>query len=481
MLKRGQLITAAVKSGAILTNDGALCVYTSPHTGRSPNAKKIVLDKKTSETVDWKANSEISEQDFQKLKERCSNYMLRKERRRVQVYRQTVLAGKDPKTAILVEIICERPEHALFVQNMFTPAKPSANPDVRLWSVPGMEDEPIVAMDMTNREIIISGTQYAGEIKKSVFTYLNFIYPELEILPMHCSVNTSLDNSGNTTIFFGLSGTGKTTLSADTQRRLIGDDEHGWGDNIVFNFENGCYAKTIGLTEEEEPEIYRASRRYGAILENVTINNSDPNFDDTSITLNGRASYPLTHIPNIVEGGVINESPSNIIMLTCDAFGVLPAVCRLTEEEAEKQFLLGYTAKVAGTEVGIAKPQATFSPCFGAPFMPRRPSEYGKLLKKKIKKAGAQCWLVNTGWFGGPPGLGRRIDLNVTRKIVQMINDGSLTKEVHTLHEPTGFIVPSSNSISHKYTQPHTAWESNKEYEKSLAGLLKLMSEQKSE
>lgn len=480
MLKRGQLITAAVQNGAYLTSEGSLCVYTHPHTGRSPNAKKIVNDEITKETVDWQNNAQMSKSDFEKLKSRCDKYMRRKDIHKLPFYRQTVRAGKDLKTSIIVEIVCERPEHALFVQNMFTPARSGQTPDVRLWALPDLEREPIVAMNMTEKEIIISGTRYAGEIKKSIFTYLNFVYPAMGILPMHCAVNKSLKESGGSTIFFGLSGTGKTTLSADTHRSLVGDDEHGWGDERIFNFENGCYAKTIGLTREKEPEIYSASRQFGTILENVTINNSSPNFNDTSLTQNGRASYPLTHIPNIVKSGVINENPSNIIMLTCDAFGVLPAVCRLTKDEAEAQFLLGYTAKVAGTEAGVKKPQATFSPCFGAPFMPRRPSEYGKLLKKKIGESGAQCWLVNTGWFGGPPGVGSRIDLDITRKIVEMINDGTLFKSTHTIHELTNFTVPTTREIPHEYTQPHTAWKSIDDYEKALENLLEMMSEQKS-
>ncbi len=473
MLQRGQLITEAIQSGAVLTNNGSLCIDTTPHTGRSPNAKKIVRDSVTDETVDWSTNNQISPKDFQELKLEAE-YNLS-----VKSYRQIVQAGKDPKTAILVEIICERPEHALFVQNMFTPVETNRPPHLRLWSIPSLRKEPIVAMNMSSREIVIAGTKYSGEIKKSVFTYLNFVYPELGILPMHCSVNVSIDEPYDATIFFGLSGTGKTTLSADYNRRLIGDDEHGWSSEKIFNFENGCYAKTIGLTREKELEIYNASTQFGAILENVAINNFSPDFDNVEITQNGRASYPLTHIPNIVKSGIFEGDPKNIVMLTCDAFGVLPAVSKLSNTEAREQFLLGYTAKVAGTEVGIQEPKATFSPCFGAPFMPRKPSVYGDILKKKLDESDTQCWLVNTGWFGGGPGKGKRISLDLTRRIIRMINGGTLGLAPTVMHTFTGNTVPVSSEIPKEYIHPHLGWDSVNEYVKTLENLTEMMKGQR--
>ena len=477
MLTRGQLITAAVKRGAHLTNEGALSVVTGKHTGRSPYAKKIVKDEVTKNEVDWKNNQAMSEEEFREALTEAKMWLHERAEGSRSVYTQYVRAGRDPKTSVLVKIVCERPEHALFVQNMFEVVKTAGQPDLTVWSAPGFVDEPLVAMNMSSREIVIGGTRYAGEIKKSVFTYLNFIYPRAGILPMHCSINVDKENKAASTIFFGLSGTGKTTLSADPERLLLGDDEHGWGDKILFNFENGCYAKTIGLSEETEPEIYRASTQYGAILENVILTNSNPNFEDVSLTQNGRASYPLTHIPNAIEAGVHNAGPSSIVMLTCDAFGVLPAVAKLNKQEARQQFLMGYTAKVAGTEVGVTKPIATFSPCFGAPFMTLKPSVYGDLLANKIEKSGVDCWLVNTGWFGGPPGVGQRIGLDLTRNIITMINTGELASCQTIKHEPTGLTVPVSDKIPDLYTQPDLGWEDKTQYQHTLEELKCLMKE----
>ena len=481
MLKRGQLITAAARDGAYLTDNGTLCITTGKHTGRSPNAKKIVCDEKTQNAVDWSSNQKMETSDFLDLKQKATKWIQERERKNLRgPYRQFVKAGRDDKSSLLVEIITERPEHALFVQNMFVPTKTMGKPDLKVWSLPSLTTEPVVAMNMSTNEIIISGTRYAGEIKKSVFTYMNFTYPEVGILPMHCSVNVSRDEKDPTaTIFFGLSGTGKTTLSADSNRYLIGDDEHGWSHDRVFNFENGCYAKTIGLNPETEPEIYNAVNQFGAILENVVVTNSLPNFEDTSLTQNGRASYPLSYVEGASETGVFIGQPSNIVMLTCDAFGVLPAVAKLTISQAREQFLMGYTAKVAGTEVGVSTPKVTFSACFGAPFMPRNPETYGDMLVEKVTESSAQCWLVNTGWFGGPPGIGKRIDLNVTRKIIEMINDGTLSQVKTKQHTRSGFHVPVTNKVPKKFLFPKEAWDSEEKYEIELEKLMTMMEDQK--
>jgi phosphoenolpyruvate carboxykinase (ATP) len=343
---------------------------------------------------------------------------------------------------------------------------------------PSCMKEPVVAINFSKRMVLISGTRYSGEIKKSVFTYLNFILPASDILTMHCSINCDY-NKENVAVFFGLSGTGKTTLSSAPDRLLLGDDEHGWSSTGVFNFEGGCYAKTYGLTGHSEPQIWAACHKFGAILENVTFrDNGYINFLDDSHSKNGRASYPLSFVGGALTGGFIDSQPKTVIMLTCDAFGVLPAMSKLSIEDARKQFLLGYTSKVEGTEHGITSPVATFSPCFGLPFMPRKPEVYADLLVDFLSSSGATCWLVNTGWFGGPQGEGERIPLDVTRAIVGCITDGTMDDVPTFFHEQTGLNIPDVSGVPACFINPELAWSNPIMYNMQVEKLKRLIDEQ---
>ena len=455
-----------------LNRHGVLCTYTGDHTGRSPNAKYIVKDSITADAVDWNENNMMLESEYKEISDKFEFY-----RRYRETFSQDVYAVRDENFRMSVRVINEFAKHNLFARNMFIPAKEdNFEPEWEVLHFPTIMEEPRVIISFKNKKILISGTLYAGEIKKSVFTVLNFNFMD-HGLPMHCSVNVD-ENRSNPAIFFGLSGTGKTTLSADTNRILIGDDEHGWSKNGLTNFEGGCYAKTINLTEEAEPEIWRAAHTPGAMLENVhLLENGNPDFEDTRYTENARASYPCHFIDNADEDGYITEQPKNVIMLTCDAFGVLPAVMKLSSDEAVKQFLLGYTAKVAGTEKGVTEPKATFSPCFGLPFMPRPAKLYGVKLKELIEYSGADCWFVNTGWSGGSYGDGERMPLEVTRYIISLIHDGSLSSCPTEIHEPTGFTIPSHSGIGQQYLKPETSWSSREEYDKKLAELLSKFAE----
>ncbi len=392
------------------------------------------------------------------------------------IYSQDVFAVRDPKHSLAVTIHTKNAKHSLFARNMFVPHEKIDGRFQADWEVlhfPPLSDEPQVLICFSKKVILISGTRYSGEIKKSVFTVLNFLFPDSGYLPMHCSVNTDKSRE-NPAIFFGLSGTGKTTLSSDENRVLIGDDEHGWTDSGLTNFEGGCYAKTIRLSKKDEPQIWSACQQPGAILENVVLNNGIPDFDDGSITENARASYPTSFIDGADEAGWVDSHPKNIIMLTCDAFGVLPPVMKLSSDEAVAQFLLGYTAKVAGTESGITEPKATFSPCFGAPFMPLHPKVYGELLRNKIEEHNVNCWFVNTGWTGGPYGIGKRIPISVTRKIIDSIHSGHLAKAKTFKHEYTGFTVPivENSLIPLEILKPEKGWYDLKDYEDKVSDLM---------
>jgi len=339
-------------------------------------------------------------------------------------------------------------------------------------NVDGVNSEAFIMMNFGERMMLIGGTRYAGEIKKSIFGYLNYLLPERGVLPMHCSANIGSD--GAASIFFGLSGTGKTTLSADGTRALIGDDEHGWSENGVFNFEGGCYAKVINLSQEAEPEIYATTKRFGTVLENVVIDpvSRVPDFDDGSLAENSRASYPIDYIENIVPKG-IGGQPANVVMLTADAFGVLPPISRLSADQAMYHFLSGYTARVAGTERGVTEPQATFSTCFGAPFMPRHPSVYAKMLGERIAKTGAKCWLVNTGWSGGAYGTGTRMKIAHTRAMVRAALDGRLAEVAEAPDPNFGLLIPSAcPDVPTDVLQPRTTWQDKSAYD-SYAGELR--------
>ena len=465
-----ELLAMAISNNEVVElQNGSICSVTSPHTGRSPKAKFYVRDEVTEKKIDWLNNESITPDTF---KDRLKAYQAYADKN-CETHFQSVAAVRDPRYQIQVDIFCERAKHALFSRNMFiTDFNPKDVKDkYTIYHFPSITKQPEVLVSIKDRTILISGTSYAGEIKKSIFSVLNYHFPESGCLPMHCSVN--VDSSyKEPTIFFGLSGTGKTTLSSDPNRILVGDDEHCWTENGLTNFEGGCYAKTVRLSEKDEPQIYRASTKKYSILENVVVKNLEPDFDDTSITENGRASYPSSNIEGAHPAGYVDEHPKNIVMLTCDAFGVLPAVSILNPDDAVAQFKMGYTAKVAGTESGVSRPVATFSPCFGGPFMPLPTNVYADLLMKKIADHDCKCWLVNTGWTGGPYGVGTRIPLAVTRLIIDKILDGSLQKCESFVHVHTGFRVPNSDLIDSKFLKPETSWDNLCDYQEKVLYLL---------
>lgn len=414
---------------------GPIVVRTGHHVGRSPLDRFFVKEPSSRDKIWWgDVNRGIDEQHFTNLFYRLTAYLQNKD-----VFIQDCYVGAEPSLRIPIRVVTETAWQSLFSRNLFIqiPDKDDADrhaPEFTVISMPrfnaipeldGLHSDAFILIHLGRKLVLIGGTSYAGEIKKSVFTMLNYFYPQESVLPMHCSAN--MDKKGDSAVFFGLSGTGKTSLSADPDRILIGDDEHGWGDEGIFNFEGGCYAKVIRLSREEEPEIFETTRRFGTILENVGIdqNSRRLDLDDDSLTENTRAAYPISHIPSAFRGGVCGH-PTNIIMLTCDAFGVMPPVAGLSVEQAVYHFLSGYTAKVAGTEIGIKEPQATFSACFGAPFMALPPVVYAELLMNKIRRHNARCWLVNTGWAGKPYGEGERISIKYSRAIVKAILSGAL-------------------------------------------------------
>lgn len=424
----------------MLAHLGAMVVRTGDHTGRSPKDRFIVREPSTESSISWgSVNQPFEPANFDRLLDKVTAYFQGKE-----IFVENCFAGADPDYRMPIRVMTEMAWHCLFAHNMFIRAKSEDlidfKPEFTVIQAPNFRALPeydgtnsgaFVIINFARQLVLIGGTSYAGEIKKSIFSVLNYLLPQQGVMSMHCSANAGADS--NTALFFGLSGTGKTTLSADASRILIGDDEHGWSDHGIFNFEGGCYAKVIRLSATGEPEIYETTRRFGTILENVgvSIENRFLDLDDASVTENTRASYPISHIPNATRSGV-GEHPRNVIFLTADAFGVMPPVSKLTPEQAMYHFLSGYTAKVAGTEKGLSKePQATFSACFGAPFMPLHPREYARLLGEKIQKHQVNVWLVNTGWIGGPYGVGKRMDLGYTRAIIHAILDGSLS-EVET-------------------------------------------------
>ena len=430
---------------------GALVAETGTHTGRSPKDKFTVKDALTKDSVWWDQNAPMSPEHFDVLLKDFQAHGAGKD-----LFLQDLVGGADPSHEVRVRVFTELAWHSLFIRNLLIrPDRkliPDFGPEMTIVDFPtfkadpkrhGTKSETVIAMDMTRKIVLIGGSAYAGEMKKSVFTYLNFVLPQKAIMPMHCSANVGKD--GDVALFFGLSGTGKTTLSQDPNRILIGDDEHGWSPEGVFNFEGGCYAKTIRLSPEAEPEIYSTTQRFGTVLENVVF---DPvtrvaDFDDESKTENTRCAYPIEFISNSSPTGRAGQ-PKNIIMLTCDAFGVMPPIARLSDSEAMYHFLSGYTAAVAGTERGVTEPTATFSTCFGHPFMPRHPSVYGNLLRDLIAKHGVNCWLVNTGWTGGKPGVGRRMPIRVTRTLLTAALDGSLSKVKFRKDPYFGFDVPEA-------------------------------------
>ena len=477
-----QLVAYALRRGeGRLSTDGALIVRTGVHTGRSVADKYVVDEPETTGDIWWgKVNQKLDRARFAGLKHRVTAYMQGRE-----LFTQDLYAGADPARRVRVRLVSTSAWHALFARNMFIrPPRAelaSFEPDFVILHAPDFQADPAIdgvrsstaiALSFAERRIVIAGTEYAGEIKKSIFTVMNWTLPAEGVLPMHCSANIGAD--GDTALFFGLSGTGKTTLSSDPARRLIGDDEHGWGPDGVFNFEGGCYAKVINLSAEAEPQIWDATHRFGTVLENVVADPSGAlDLSDGAYTENTRSCYPIEYIPNAELSGR-GAQPKNVIMLTADAFGVLPPIARLTPAQAMYHFLSGYTARVAGTEKGLGRePQATFSTCFGAPFLPRRPEVYGRLLERLIEREGASCWLVNTGWTGGKYGTGRRMAIGHTRALLRAVLDGSL-KDAQFSPDPFfGLMIPRDvPGIPNEVLDPRRSWTDPAAYDATAAELV---------
>ncbi len=464
---------------AVKTAHGALRALTGQHTGRSPKDKFVVRDENTENAIWWDNNKAVSREHFDALHADMLAHAGSRD-----LFVQDLGGGADADYALPTRVVTELAWHSLFIRNLLI--RPEEKdlagfaPKLTIIDLPtfkadparhGARTETMIACDLSRGIVLIAGTYYAGEMKKSVFTVLNWLLPSEKVMPMHCSANVGPD--GDAAVFFGLSGTGKTTLSADPNRTLIGDDEHGWGENGIFNFEGGCYAKTIRLSAEAEPEIYATTQRFGTVLENVVLDgNGVPDFNDGSLTENTRCAYPLHFIPNASETGRAPH-PKTIIMLTADAFGVMPPIAKLTPDQAMYHFLSGYTAKVAGTERGVTEPEATFSTCFGAPFMPRHPTVYGNLLKELIAEHGVDCWLVNTGWTGGAYGEGRRMPIKATRALLAAALDGSLKSALFRRDDNFGFQVPVSvPEVDTKILDPRSTWANGAAYDKQAQKLV---------
>ncbi|MDB5690640.1 MAG: phosphoenolpyruvate carboxykinase [Sphingomonas bacterium] len=482
-LKTAPLVEQALSRGeGILAKDGPLVVKTGQHTGRSAQDKFIVRDAETEDTVWWgKTNKGMSPEHFATLK---SDFLAQLASRDV-AFVQDLFGGSQPSHRVNVRVINELAWHNLFIRTLLVrpgdEELPGFRPDYTIIDLPsfradparhGCRSETVIAVNFTEKLILIGGTRYAGEMKKSVFGLLNYLLPAEGIMPMHCSAN--IGPKGDTAVFFGLSGTGKTTLSADASRTLIGDDEHGWSDEAVFNFEGGCYAKMINLSAEAEPEIYATSKRFGTVLENVVCDpvTRELDFNDSSLAENSRGSYPIDFIPNASKDN-LGPVPQNIIFLTADAYGVLPPIAKLTPDQAMYHFLSGYTARVAGTEIGVTEPSATFSTCFGAPFMPRNPSVYGNLLKSRIAKGGVDCWLVNTGWTGGQYGTGKRMPIKATRALLNAALDGSLNEAEFRTDPNFGFQVPVAVAgVDPVILNPRETWADKDAYDATATKLV---------
>ena len=477
-----ELVEIALRRGeGRLASTGALVVETGQHTGRSAQDKFVVSDSESQDAIWWDNNKPMSREQFDRLLHDFLELAKLKE-----MFVQDLFAGADRGHRLPTRIFTEYAWHALFIRHMLR--RPEAEeldgfkPGFTIINIPsfraapayhGTRSETVIACDFTRRIVLIGGTSYAGETKKSVFSFLNYILPAKGIMPMHCSANVG--KNGDAAVFFGLSGTGKTTLSADPRRTLLGDDEHGWSDTGIFNFEGGCYAKTIRLSAEAEPEIYAASNRFATVLENVVIDpiTREPDFDNGKLAENARSAYPLEAISNASATGTAGH-PKNIVMLTADAFGVLPPIAKLTPSQAMYHFLSGYTAKVAGTEKGMGnEPSATFSTCFGAPFMPRHASVYGNLLRKLIAEHKVDCWLVNTGWTGGKFGTGSRMPIKATRALLNAALSGELKNQAMRTDPVFGFQVPLAlPGVDPKILVPRETWADTAAYDRMAADLV---------
>src|SRR5215211_2114726 len=469
-----------------LADMGPFCAVTTPHTGRSPNDKFLVKEPSSEADVDWgKVNQKFPEEKFELLLNDVREYL----NGRDELFIQDLYCGADPKYRLSVRYVSPSAWHMAFVRNMFirpeATALPTFDPNFTVLHAPEFEADPakhgtrtgtFIVLNLARRMILIGGTRYAGELKKAMFTVMNYYMPKQGVLSMHCSAN--IGKAGDSALFFGLSGTGKTTLSADPERSLIGDDEHGWSPEGVFNYEGGCYAKVINLSAEGEPDIYRTTQMFGTILENVTLDEltRKVKFEDQSITENTRASYPLHYIPNFVAAGR-GGHPKNIVFLTADAFGVLPPIAKLAREQAMYCFLSGYTAKVAGTERGVKEPQATFSSCFGAVFLVWHPTKYAEMLGRLIDEHGSAVWLVNTGWTGGAFGVGKRMKLTHTRSMVHALLRGDLQSAKVEIDPTFGLSVPTQIAgVPAEVLKPRDTWSDKSAYDtqaKKLASMFR--------
>ena len=478
-LSVAELVETSLKRGeGQLAANGALVAVTGARTGRSPKDKFTVDDAVTHNVVDWgKVNKPFAPEKFEALLGRVLEHLKDRE-----LFAQDLYCGADAAYQLPIRVISEYAWHALFVRDLFVRPDAAALathvPEFTVVAAPEFQAVPerdgtatsaFILADFTRKIILIGGTKYAGEMKKSIFGVMNFIVPNKDVLPMHCSANVGAD--GVTALFFGLSGTGKTTLSADPARRLIGDDEHGWGPTGVFNFEGGCYAKCVDLTEEKEPQIFRAIR-FGSVLENVILDAArKPNYFDIHLTENTRAAYPVDFIEGAVIPGV-GGHPKNVLFLAADAFGVLPPIARLTPDQAMYHFLSGYTAKLAGTELGVVDPEPEFSACFGSPFLPLAPRVYAEMLGKRLTQHGASCWLVNTGWSGGKFGVGKRMSLKITRALVNAALDGRLDKVEFVTESAFGLSIPvSCPEVPAEILNPRNSWTDKEAYDKTAADL----------
>jgi len=488
------LTTARLYESAIrrreghLAHLGPLVTRTGSFTGRAPNDKFVVEEPSSKDKIWWgKVNRPFAPAKFDSIYRRACRFLEGRD-----IFVQDLLVGADPEYEMPVRVITQNAWHSIFARNLFIrPANFNRNlridePRFTVLQVPSLHATPsidgtnsgaFILVNFSRRVILIGGTQYAGEIKKSIFSVMNYLLPQRGVLSMHASANLGAD--GNSAIFFGLSGTGKTTLSADPERKLIGDDEHGWGENGIFNLEGGCYAKVINLSQEKEPLIYDTTRMFRTILENVGMDFRTRKLDlnDSQLTENTRAAYPITHIPNAIYPGVAGH-PTDIVMLTCDAFGLLPPIARLDPDQAMYHFLSGYTAKVAGTEAGVTEPQTTFSTCFGAPFMSLHPGVYGNLLREKIRQHNVRCWLINTGWTGGPYGVGKRMDITHTRIMLNAALSGKLDNVGYWKHETFQLQVPEScPGVPGEILNPVNTWENPGAYRQKARELAEAFEE----
>ncbi|MEP2532144.1 phosphoenolpyruvate carboxykinase [Shimia sp.] len=482
------LVEAALKNNeGTLGQGGAFLVSTGEFTGRSPKDKFTVRTPSTEHNIWWENNPPMESDAFDRLHADMLAHMKGRD-----YFVQDLTAGADPTHSLNVRVINELAWHNLFIRHLLRRPDRAAldgfTSDFTIINCPSFKADPakhgcrtetVIAINYDKKLILIGNTEYAGENKKSVFGVLNYLLPEKGIMPMHCSANHANGNPVDSAVFFGLSGTGKTTLSADPNRTLIGDDEHGWSDRGTFNFEGGCYAKTIGLNPEAEPEIFATTGMFGTVIENMIFDEEtkELDFEDSSLTENMRCAYPLDYIPNASDNG-LGGHPKNVIMLTCDAFGVLPPIARLTPAQAEYHFLSGFTAKMAGTERGVTEPKPAFSTCFGAPFMPRRPEAYGALLRNKIADHGTTCWLVNTGWTGGAYGTGSRMPIKATRALLTAALDGSLNSSTFRKDPNFGFQVPVTvPGVDAGLLDPRSTWDDKDAYDAQAEKLVKMFAE----